>query len=267
MFHIRSDKKVLVRFPSACIFSGMLNGQEKCSAQLHHGDSQAILPTLPDDSVDFILTDPPYNLSAYSTGNMQFSWRSEINNDLADWDQFPFDPAAWLDEFRRVLKPTGNLFAFTSYNMLGRWHEAYDPVFDTFQFLVWHKTNPVPKIRKQGFLNACELVICCWDKGHTWNFGKQSEMHNFIETPICMGKERLKDPKHPTQKPVKVLRRLIELASAPGDVVLDPFMGVGSTGVAALELGREFIGIEANEQYFEAAKQRVEEADNVSQKR
>ena len=221
------------------------------------GDSSKLLKEVPSDSVDLILTDPPYNLSAYSTGNMKFSWRAEINNDLAEWDGITFDPAEWLEEFKRVLKPKGNFFAFTSYNMIGRWHEIYDPEFDTFQFMVWHKTNPVPKFRKAGFLNSCELIICAWNKGHTWNFISQREMHNFIETPITMGKERLKDPKHPTQKPVKVLRKIIQIASNPGDLVFDPFMGVGSTGAAALEMNRRFLGIELQEDYFLAAENRL----------
>ena len=72
--------------------------------------------------------------------------------------------------------------------------------------------------------------MACWDKGHTWNFGRQRDMHNFIEAPICAGRERVKDPVHPTQKPLRVLRQLVEWGSNPGDLVLDPFMGVGSTG-------------------------------------
>jgi DNA modification methylase len=224
---------------------------------IEHADSREHIRAMPDSSVDLILTDPPYNLAGYSTGNIAMSWRKDFNNDLAAWDQEAFDPAEWLDELTRVLKPTGNLFAFTSYNMLGPWHAAYDPVFDTFQFMVWHKTNPPPKLRRQGFLNSCELIVCMWNKGHTWNFTNQKDMHNFIETPICMGRERLKDPVHPTQKPLRVLRRLVELASNPGDVVFDPFMGVGSTGVAALELDRSFIGIEIDRAYYEAAARRL----------
>ena len=191
------------------------------------GDSRELIHQIPSGSVDLILTDPPYNLSPYSTGNMNFSWRSEINNDLAEWDTQEFMPVDWLAEFKRVLKPTGNIFAFCSYNMLGKWHEAFDPEFDTFQFMVWHKTNPVPKIRRAGFLNSCELIVCMWNKGHTWNFTNQKDMHNFIETPLCMGNERIKDPKHPTQKPLRVLEHIIKLASNPGDTILDPFMGVG----------------------------------------
>jgi site-specific DNA-methyltransferase (adenine-specific)/modification methylase len=224
------------------------------------GDSRELLARIPDHSVDLICTDPPYNLGGYSTGNIKMAWRSDFNNDVAAWDQIVFEPTEWLAEFKRVLKPTGTIFAFTSYNMLGRWHEVFDSAFDTFQFIVWHKTNPPPKLRRVGFLNSCELIVCCWDKGHTWNFTRQRDMHNFIESPICSGNERTKDPVHPTQKPLRVLRRLLELATAPGDLVLDPFMGVGSTGVAAVELGRRFVGIEIDARYVEAARRRIEVA-------
>lgn len=223
-------------------------------------DSKKHIKTVPDASIDLILTDPPYNLSPYSTGNIKFNWRKELNNDLAQWDNVDFKPGDWLKEFKRVLKPTGNIFAFTSYNLLGEWHQAFDPEFDTFQFMVWHKTNPAPKVRRAGFLNSCELIICVWNKGHTWNFTKQSEMHNFIETPICMGGERVKDPVHPTQKPLKVLKHIVKLASQKGDLIYDPFMGVGSTGVAALQMGRKFIGVDIDEKYFKAAKERLEKA-------
>jgi site-specific DNA-methyltransferase (adenine-specific)/modification methylase len=223
---------------------------------LHQGNSRELLAALPEQSVDLLLTDPPYNLSPYSTGNMQFKWRGAINNDLAGWDR-EFDPAEYRDAFLRVLKPTGNLMAFCSYNLLGRWHEIFDPLFDTFQLFVWHKSNPVPKIRRQGFLNSCELIVCLWNKGHNWNFGRQRDMHNFYEGPICMGPERVKAPKHPAQKPVRLLKHLIGIASCPGGLVLDPFMGVGSTGVAALELGRRFTGMELDLDYFAAAQERL----------
>jgi len=223
-----------------------------------HGDSGDLIHQIASASVDLILTDPPYNLSSYSTGNMKFDWRKEINNDLAEWDKTEFRPADWVAEFKRILKPTGNIFAFCTYNLLGKWHEVFDPEFDTFQFMVWHKTNPVPKVRRAGFLNSCELIVCMWNKGHTWNFTNQRDMHNFIETPICMGAERVKNPVHPTQKPLKVLEYVIRLASNPNDTVFDPFMGVGSTGVAALRLGRQFIGMEIEASYFNATKSRLD---------
>ena len=88
--------------------------------------------------------------------------------------------------------------------MLGKWHEAFDSEFDTFQFFIWHKTNPAPKIFRNGFLNSFEMIACMWNKGHKWNFSNQHDMHNFFESPICMKPERLSDPKHPAQKPVKL---------------------------------------------------------------
>ena len=130
--------------------------------------------------------------------------------------------------------------------------------------MVWHKTNPAPKLRRAGFLNSCELIVCVWNKGHTWNFGRQNEMHNFIETPICMGHEHVKNPKHPTQKPVKVLEHLLKLGSKEGDLVFDPFMGVGSTGVAALKMQRRFLGIEKEAEYVLAAVPRLEAASGRS---
>lgn len=222
------------------------------------GDAFFRMQELPSHSVDLILTDPPYNLSAYSTGNMKFDWRKEINNDVATWDEVPFEPLKLTQEFIRLLKPQGNIFIFTSYNLIGKYHDAFDPLFDTFQFMVWHKTNPVPNIRKSSFLNSCELIVCLWNKGHIWNFTKQNQMHNFFESPICMGRERMKEPKHPTQKPIAVLEHIIGLASNEGDVVFDPFMGVGSTGHAALNLKRKFIGIELEQEYYTATVKRLE---------
>lgn len=227
------------------------------------GDATDLIEQVEDHSVDLILTDPPYNLSGYSTGNIELPWRKTINNDLANWDRNSFEPRNWLESFKRILKPTGNIFAFTSYNLVGKWHEAFDPEFDTFQYMVWHKTNPVPKIYRAGFLNSCELIICAWNKGHTWNFSLQKDMHNFIQTSICMGKERVKDPTHPTQKPVKVLEHIIRIASNESGLVFDPFMGVGSTGVAALRLGRTFIGFEIDQAYYAAAAQRLESIQGI----
>ncbi len=133
-------------------------------------DCLEYLCQIPDQSIDLILTDPPYNIAQYSTGNIPLPGRSALNNDLGEWDLKEIDPFALMPEFKRILKPDGNIFIFTSYNLLGKWHAAFDPEFDTFQFFIWHKTNPVPKIYKNGFLNSCEMIICLWNKGHKWNF-------------------------------------------------------------------------------------------------
>lgn len=225
-----------------------------------NADSRDMIKRIPDNSIDFILTDPPYNLGKHSTGNISLPGRSAMNNDIAQWDLVDFNPEEWADEFIRILKPTGNLFIFTSYNMIGRWYNCLDHKFDTTNFMVWHKTNPAPKIYKAGFLNSCEMIFTCWNKKHTWNFSTQAKMHNFLESSICMRPERLSNPKHPSQKPVKILKRLIEIASNKGDIIFDPFMGVGSVGVASLELGRRFIGIEIEANYCQAGRERINNA-------
>ena len=211
------------------------------------------LPSIDDDSIDLILTDPPYEIGKYSTGNINLPKRKALNNNIAKWDQF-FDPSLYADEMVRVLKQDGNMFIFTSYNLIGKWHELLDHRFDTFQFFVWHKRNPPPKIHKNGFLNSCELILCLWNKKHKWNFKGQVEMHNFFESPIYMGNERLE---HPTQKPLKLLRHLIEIGSNEGDTVLDPFAGVGSTEYACNELNRNCISIEIEKKYVDLAKKRL----------
>lgn len=236
----------------------MNNNREDWRKCLLRADSRDVIKRIPDNSIDFIFTDPPYNLGKHSTGNIPLPGRAPMNNDVAEWDMIDFNPEEWADEFIRILKPTGNLFIFTSYNQLGRWYNCLDHRFDTSNFMIWHKTNPAPKIFKAGFLNSCEMIFTCWNKKHTWNFISQAEMHNFLESPICMRPERLSNPKHPSQKPVSILKKVIKIASNEDDIIFDPFMGVGSTGVAALELGRRFIGVELENDYFIASKKRIE---------
>lgn len=222
-------------------------------------DSRDVIKRIPDNSVDFIFTDPPYNIGKHSTGNIPLPGRTAMNNDVAAWDWVDFNPEEWADEFIRILKPTGNLFIFTSYNQIGRWYNCLDHKFDTSNFMIWHKTNPAPKIFKAGFLNSCEMIFTCWNKKHTWNFISQAEMHNFIESPICMSPERIKQPKHPAQKPVAILKKIITIATNEHDIILDPFMGLASIGVAALELNRRYIGIDVDRIYYEAANNRINE--------
>lgn len=228
---------------------------------LINDDCFSVLKQIPDNSVDLILTDPPYNIAKYSTGNLKFDWRSDINNDLAEWDLEELQPKELVGEFKRILSPHGNIFMFCSYNIIGEYHKAFDSEFDTFQFMVWHKTNPVPNFRKSSFLNSCELIVGCWNKGHTWNFTNQKDMHNFIESGICMGSERVKAADgsnlHPTQKPVSILEKIVKIASNKNDVVLDCFNGVGSTGVAALKNDRRYIGIEIDKTYMKATEKRL----------
>jgi DNA modification methylase len=228
----------------------------KEKAKLINADAFKELKNIKENSVHLILTDVPYNISKYSKKDVYIGDR-KLNTKIAKWDEIQFNPKLLVDDFKRILKPNGNIFIFTSYNQIGLWHKYFDKEFDTFQFMVWHKINPTPCIYKTTFLNSCELIICLWNKGHKWNFISQDKMHNFIESPICQYPERLIAPKHPTQKPISVLEHIIKIASNEHDIVLDPFMGVGSTGVACKNLNRKFIGIEIDKNYFEAAQKRI----------
>ena len=172
---------------------------------IFNNDYFEFVKRIKDNSIDLILTDPPYNISKYSTGNINIPGRKAINNDISDWDKVEINPSDLATEFVRIIKPNGNIFVFTGYNKFGEWHSTFDPLFDTFQFMVWHKLNPTPKIYKTGFLNSCELIACMWNKGHKWNFSSQGNMHNFLECSICTYPERLKSPFHPTQQPVEIL--------------------------------------------------------------
>ena len=151
---------------------------------------------------------------------------------------------------------------FCGYNQIGEYHKIFDPLFDTFQVVVWHKTNPTPQVRKSSFLNSCEFIVCFWNKKHVWQFTRQNEMHNFIESGICQGNERIRIPGtnkslHPTQKPLKVCHKLIGWSTEPGMTIYDPFMGVASIGEAALLTGRNYVGVEINQLYYNISKERL----------
>lgn len=187
------------------------------------GDARTAIRS--SSSVDLICIDPPYNLNKYSTGNIETNWHTPFNNDIAAWDAEDFYPEQWVDEFTRILKPTGNLFAFTTYNHIGKWHRAYDrlerkeqglkPIFSTFQLVTWHIEDPPPKNMRAGFRNACQHIVACWNQGHTWNYlengpGSGFAMHNFISSKRCQGKEqpRLQEPNKKHLSPMPRPRNL-----------------------------------------------------------
>lgn len=219
------------------------------------------LSCIPKNSVNFIFIDPPYNIKRYQTSKMIVEGREDINKELPKWDEYEIDPDYLSFMFKNILTSNGNVAVFCSYNLLGKWVDAFNKYFDVCQVSVWVKPNPTPQFRKVSFLNATEFIVWGWNKGHTWNFTTQAEMHNVAKFPICAGKERVKgsDGKnlHPTQKPVRLLEKYIRLASNKGDIVADYFMGTGSAGVASINLNRDFIGYEINREYYKYAQRRI----------
>ena len=243
---------------------------------LHTGDCIEVLKTLPDRSVDLVFADPPYNLQL--GGDLLRPDNSKVDAVDDDWDRFEsfqtYDAfcKAWLTECRRVLKDDGTLWVIGSYHNIFRLGTTIQNLgFWVLNDVIWRKTNPMPNFKGTRFTNAHETLI--WaakgrgQKRYTFNydalkaFNEDVQMRSDWTLALCTGDERLKDENgqklHPTQKPEGLLHRVLLSASKPGDIVLDPFFGAGTTGAAAKRLGRRWIGIERDETYAVAALARI----------
>jgi modification methylase len=244
---------------------------------IHQGDCIDILRGLPSSSVDMIFADPPYNLQLQ--GDLHRPDASRVDAVDDDWDQFESFAAydafcsAWLKECRRVLKPNGTIWVIGSYHNIFRLGvQIQDLGYWILNDIVWRKTNPMPNFKGRRFTNAHETMIwAAKGAGSKYRFNYDSmkamnedlQMRSDWEFPLCTGGERLKDQDgkkvHPTQKPESLLSRIILACTAPGDVVLDPFFGTGTTGAVAKKLGRHFVGIEQDKTYIKAAKARIDD--------
>jgi modification methylase len=244
------------------------------------GDCVTELEKLPPASVDLVFADPPYNLQL--AGTLSRPDQSVVDAVDDDWDKFgsfgDYDAftRAWLLACRRVLKPSGTLWVIGSYHNIFRVGAALQDLgYWILNDIVWRKTNPMPNFRGRRFANAHETLI--WAardagaKNYTFNydalkvFNDDLQMRSDWLLPICTGNERLKGGEgrkvHPTQKPEALLHRVLLAASNPGDVVLDPFFGTGTTGAVARRLGRHFVGVEREQEYIDAALERIAEVE------
>ncbi|CUH38927.1 Modification methylase DpnIIB [Jannaschia seosinensis] len=239
------------------------------------GDSADAMDSLPECSVDLIFADPPYNLQL--RGNLHRPDNSRVDAVDDHWDQFESLKAydaftrRWMRAARRVLKPDGAIWVIGSYHNIFRVGAALqDQGFWLLNDVVWRKTNPMPNFRGKRLTNAHETMI--WaskseSSRYTFNYEAMKAANEGVQMrsdwtfPICTGHERLKNERgekaHPTQKPEALLHRLLVATTNPGDVVLDPFFGTGTTGAVATMLGRNFIGIEREAEYRELAAQRI----------
>ena len=240
------------------------------------GDCVAALDRLPEKSVDVIFADPPYNLQL--EGDLHRPDQSKVDAVDDAWDQFESFAAydaftrAWLLAARRVLKPNGTIWVIGSYHNIFRVGALMQDLgFWMLNDIVWRKTNPMPNFRGRRFQNAHETMI--WAsrdqkaKSYTFNYEAMKAANDDVQMrsdwlfPICTGAERLKGEDgakvHPTQKPEALLARVLLSSTKPGDVVLDPFFGTGTTGAVARRLGRHFVGIEREQAYIDAALERI----------
>ncbi|WP_394020710.1 site-specific DNA-methyltransferase [Xanthobacter pseudotagetidis] len=240
------------------------------------GDSIAEMARLPEKSVDLVFADPPYNLQL--GGELKRPDESRVDAVDDAWDQFESFAAydaftrAWLLAARRVLKPNGTLFVIGSYHNIFRVGAALQDLgFWILNDIVWRKANPMPNFRGRRFTNAHETLIwAARDAGAKYTFNYEAlkagnddvQMRSDWLFPLCTGQERLKDAAgrklHPTQKPEALIARVLLSSTRPGDVVLDPFLGSGTTAAVARRLRRSFVGIEREEAYAEAARARID---------
>ncbi len=242
---------------------------------IHQGDALDILWSLPEKSVDLVFADPPYNLQI--PGTLLRPNHSRVDGVDAAWDKFD-DFAAydaftrrWLSGCRHVLKDTGTLWVMGSYHNIYRVGTALmDLDYWILNEVVWVKNNPMPNFRGVRLTNAHETLI--WakksrdQKRYTFNYqalkllNDDKQMRSDWRLPICTGTERLKKDgvkAHATQKPEALLQRIILGCTNPGDIILDPFFGTGTTGAVAKRLQRHYIGIEQEPAYIELAEARL----------
>ena len=239
------------------------------------GDCIEAMEGLPEASVDLIFADPPYNLQL--KGDLHRPDNSKVDAVDDAWDQFAsFDvydrfTRAWLAAARRLLKPNGAIWVIGSYHNIFRVGTAMqDAGYWLLNDVVWRKSNPMPNFRGKRFTNAHETLI--WaskSEGAKYTFNYEAlkalnegvQMRSDWTLPLCTGHERLKDAEgqkaHPTQKPESLLHRVLIATTNPGDVVLDPFFGTGTTGAVAKMLGRRWIGIEREPAYRAVAEDRL----------
>ena len=239
------------------------------------GDCIEVMNSLPGASIDLIFADPPYNLQL--NGQLHRPNHSRVDAVDDHWDRFSdFDEydkftREWLKAAHRLLKPDGAIWVIGSYHNIFRVGTALqDTGYRILNDIVWRKSNPMPNFRGVRFTNAHETMIwACNRKGanYTFNHKALKAMNEDIQIcddwilPICSGHERLKDENgkkaHTTQKPESLLLRVLVGSTNPGDIILDPFFGTGTTGAVARMSGRNFIGIEREEKYRKVAEKRI----------
>ena len=243
--------------------------------QIIQGNCIEVLESFPAASVDMVFADPPYNLQL-----QRELWRpnrTKVNGVNDTWDHFEsfaeYDAFThdWLSACRRVLKETGTLWVIGTYHNIFRVGAIIQNLgFWVINDIVWIKTNPMPNFRGVRFTNAHETLIWAQKKKgahYTFNHRSMKALNDDLQMrsdwllPLCNGSERIKIDgvkAHPTQKPEALLYRVISASTNPGDVVLDPFFGSGTTGVVAKRLHRHWIGIETSFEYIQIAGERIQ---------
>ena len=244
------------------------------------------MKNMPDNCVDLVVADPPYNLSKGST----WKWDNSVilkgmggnwNKVMVDWDNMTFEEYwnftyEWMSQVKRILKPTGSLWIFGTYHNIGILNVMCQMLdIEIINEIVWYKRNAFPNLSGRRFTASHETILWAhtggkkreyfYDYEYTKNAdfpednlkqpGKQ--MRTVWDIPNNKNKEELAYGKHPTQKPIRVLKRIIKSSSQKDDLIFTPFSGGGSECVAAKMCGRRFLGFEVNKEYYEISIERL----------
>lgn len=219
--------------------------------KLMHGDCVALMKDLPDNSVDLVVTDPPYRLISGGCTNKKpkdgiFCRENVSSGKLFEHNDLPF--SAWLPEVYRVLKPGTHCYIFISgRHVMELQMEAEKAGFQYVNLLVWKKQN---KTVNRYYMYQLEFILLL-RKGKARTINNRGTS-NLLDVPNLIGNKL-----HPTEKPVELVQIFVENSSLPGETVFDPFMGAGGVGVACVNTGRRFIGMELGQNYFEISEKRT----------
>lgn len=230
--------------------------------ELINADSYEYVKVLKNKNVkvDHIITDPPYNISKDNNFGTLRIPRTGVN--FGEWDSGEFDLYSWIPEYTQLLNKNGSLIIFCSYRYISYIIdviESEDVQMVVKDIIVWQKSNPMPRNINRRYVQDMEFAIWAVKKKSKWVFNKPDDvpyLRALFKSSVVSGNEKLN---HPTQKSLKMMQELISIHTNPDELIMDPFMGSGTTGEAALRSGRRFIGIEIDNKYFEMAKNRLEE--------
>lgn len=209
--------------------------------------------------VDHIITDPPYNISKDNNFGTMKNPRAGV--DFGNWDRGKFDLYSWVPEYAKLLNKNGSMIIFCSYRFISYIIDALESEeagMVAKDILVWQKSNPMPRNINRRYVQDMEFAIWAVKKSAKWVFNKPDDkpyLRAMFTTSLVSRSEKLG---HPTQKSLRLMEDIVLIHTNPDELILDPFMGSGSTGEAALKSGRRFMGIEFEKEYFEMAKKRLE---------
>ena len=243
--------------------------------KIHEGDCIKLMKTMPKEKVQLILTDPPYNASNGGVNLPDNKTGGAYYKVNEEWDRFVDNKhymdftRKWIDEADKLLALKGSIMVCCSLHNIGEVIIVLkEKGYKFINLITWKKTNPMPSITKRTLTHSTEFVVW-FAKTNGWKFNYKNmkkynqgkQLRDVWEFPVCQGYERVKGingrAAHPTQKPLSLFKRLVEMATEEGDIVLDPFIGSGTTAIATMQLNRGWVGIEIDKKYVQIAKDRI----------